>query len=169
MLIDKIAAHQGELEMLGFTIEYVEFEWWELSKRILRKKTSSGRDVAMKYMAESVAMSEGDILYYDTEEKLAIVVRVLECSTIVISPKDMVEMATICYEIGNKHMPLFIEGEDILLPFEAPMFKWLNGAGYHPTEQSRKLLRRLSSKSSGHHHHSHDNIIKKVINFASNR
>ncbi|MFR9672789.1 MAG: hypothetical protein SNI72_07780, partial [Rikenellaceae bacterium] len=114
---------------------------------------------------------DGDILYLSSQEHLAIVVRVLECDVILLSPMNMLEMATICYEIGNKHMPLFIDGDEILLPYEAPMFKWLEASGYNPKESSRKLTNRLKSKASDHHHteqeEHRESLFSKVINFAA--
>lgn len=180
MLINKILGHQGELETTGYKLDYLQLEWYELSKRVQRKTTTLGQEVAMKFMGENIALKEGDILYYSAKEREAIVVEIIPTKTIVISPTSMVEMATLCYEIGNKHMPLFIEGNDILLPYEAPMFKWMESAGYNPTEQHRKLSQRLKSNASNHSHsHSHDDgehhhhhiesIITKVVNFAGKK
>lgn len=171
MLIREIAGQQGSLDLAGYEIDTLEFEWYELNKRIQRKVSSAGRDVALKFMAEAVALKDGDVLFVDRDEKFAIVVTSLETDVIVISPSNMLEMATICYEIGNKHMPLFIEGDDILLPYEAPMFKWLCDTGYSPNKQSRKLLNRLKSKVSDHHHMEEEvhreSLFTKVINFAA--
>ncbi len=180
MLIDKIIAHQGEIDTTDYVIDTLQLEWYELSKRVQRKTTTSGREIAMKFMGENIALKEGDILYHSVETKEAIAVEIIPTKTIVISPTSMSEMATLCYEIGNKHMPLFIEGNDILLPYEAPMFKWMESAGYNPTEQHRKLAQRLKSNASNHshshshgdgehHHHHHENIFTKVVNFAAKK
>ncbi len=171
MLIKEVIGREEEFDLRGIEIDTLNLEWYELNKRIQRKVTAAGRDVALKFTSERAALRDGDVLYYSQIEKGAIVVRVIETPVIVLEPKDMVEMATICYEIGNKHMPLFIEGGEILLPYETPMFKWLTAAGYNPKEESRRLLNRLRSKSGDHHHSvedSHRNIFTKVLNFASN-
>ncbi|MFI3292508.1 MAG: urease accessory protein UreE [Rikenellaceae bacterium] len=169
MKITEILGGRSSHDLSGREIDYVELEWYELSKRIQRKRTTAGRDVAMKFMAESIAMKMGDILYLD--DNYAIVVRVLPTTTIVLSPRTMHEMATICYEIGNKHMPLFIDGDDILLPYEAPMYKWLESAGYSPKQEERLLENRLKSNAANHHHSHeeshHESLFTKVINFAA--
>ncbi len=187
MLIDKIIGNSSEFDIAGYKLDYIQLEWYELNKRIQRKSTTSGVEVAMKFMGENIALKDGDILYCSAETKEAIVVEVLTTKAIVISPTTMQEMATVCYEIGNKHMPLFIDGDDIMLPYEAPMFKWMESAGYNPMEQQRKLCRRLKSNDSSHshshshgdhhhshgdghhHHHHHDNIFSKVVNFATKK
>ncbi|MFR9650585.1 MAG: urease accessory protein UreE [Rikenellaceae bacterium] len=174
MLINRIVAHHTELDLDGCKVDYLPLEWYELSKRVQRKTTTSGREVALKFMGENVALKEGDILYYSPEEGDAIMVEIIPVKSIVITPTTMLEMATVCYEIGNKHMPLFIDGADILLPYEAPMFKWVESAGFNPTEQYRKLSQRLKSSGGSHHHshgehHHHDNLFTKVVNFATKK
>ncbi len=168
MLIKEIIGREAEMDLGGVTLDELRLEWYELNKRVQRKVTEGGRDVALKFISEGVALSDGDLLYRSDEEAFAIVVRVLPTEAIVLSPVDMLEMATICYEIGNKHMPLFIDGEQLLLPFEAPMFKWLQAAGYSPRVEARTLVGRLRSKSGDHHHsHSHDgSLLSKVMHLA---
>lgn len=173
MIIKEIVGHESKYDLTGFEVDTLELEWYELNKRIQRKTTTSGREIALKFTSENIALKEGDLLCCNTDEKWAIVVRVLATPTIVISPSNMLEMATICYEIGNKHMPLYIDGNDILLPYEAPMFRWLEAAGYTPKEENRKLNNRLKSNISGHHHdsneHHHESLFTKVINFAAKK
>ncbi len=173
MLVKEIVGRESQYDLNGFEIDTLVLEWYELNKRIQRKTTTSGREIALKFTFESVVLKEGDLLYYNVDEKVVIAVRVLNTTTIVISPANMLEMATICYEIGNKHMPLFIDNDDILLPYEAPMFKWLEAAGYAPKQQERKLQNRLKSNVSGHHHDTseahHESLFTKVINFAAKK
>ncbi len=173
MLIKEVIGRESQYDLTDFEVDTLKLEWYELNKRIQRRKTTSGREIALKFTSESVALKDGDLLYCNSDEKVVIVVRVIDTLTIVISPANMLEMATICYEIGNKHMPLFIDNDDILLPYEAPMFRWLEAAGYAPKEQNRKLQQRLKSNVSGHHHQSselhHENLFTKVINFASKK
>lgn len=171
MLIREIIGQQTDMALAGYEIDTLKLEWYELNKRVQRKVSEKGRDVALKFMAEAVALKDGDVLFVDHSEKFAIVVATLETDVIVLSPSNMLEMATICYEIGNKHMPLFIENDEILLPYEAPMFKWLESAGYNPEQQTRKLLNRLKSKVSDHKHVEEEvhreSLFTKVINFAA--
>ncbi len=160
MIIDKIIGNVSQVDR-EMEVDYLEVEWHETGKRVFRKLTVAGREVACRFTAENFALKSGDVL--SLVDNVAIVVKVLPTEAIVLTPRSMVEMATLCYEIGNKHVPLFIDGEDILLPYEAPMFRWLQAAGFAPTEQSRVLDNRLRnivanhhSSSHSHHHHTHD-------------
>jgi urease accessory protein len=99
-------------------------------------------------MNESQSLTDGDVLYAD--EALVIVVDIQVCEVIIINPKSMSEMAAICYEIGNKHIPLFYCNDELLVPYEAPLFRLLTAAGYMPKRESRKLLNQLKTTVSPH-------------------
>ncbi len=99
----------------GKSIDFLKLEWYEARKRIMRKQTESGREVSLKFLQENPGHKEGDILFED--ENGIIALSILACDCIVISPKSMQEMASVCYEIGNKHLPLFYEKELLLGPF----------------------------------------------------
>ena len=59
-------------------------------------------------------------------------------------------MASVCYEIGNKHLPLFYEDDELLLPYEAPLFQLLLAAGYDVKQGKRKLLDPLRTSVTPH-------------------
>ncbi|MFT2008536.1 hypothetical protein ACMA1I_07665 [Pontibacter sp. 13R65] len=51
-------------------------------------------------------------------------------------------MSTICFEIGNKHIPIFInEAAEVLVEFENPLYRLLERSGYEPRREVRKLLK----------------------------
>jgi urease accessory protein len=131
-------------------LDWVSLEWYETSKRILRKKTKAGRDISLRFLQENAILTEGDILYNDG--KVLIVVEVLPCDCILIEPKNMFEMASLCYEIGNKHLPLFFENNTLLVPFEQPLYTLLLAQGHNATRENRKLLNQLRTTVSAHGH-----------------
>ena len=61
--------------------------------------------------------------------------------------------------------PLFLDGNELLLPFDKPLFEWLQAAGFAPTRQQRRLSEQLRANSApgvggGHSHaHSHNHHI----------
>lgn len=130
------------------SIDYVDFDWYETSKRIQRKRTRAGKDVAIKFLKDKQRLHDGDILFMDDES--AIVVNVLETKTIVLSPQSMLETSAICHEIGNKHMPLYSQNDLLLMPFELTIFRWLESAGYQPEIQELKLLHLLNANVDHH-------------------
>ena len=130
------------------SIDIVAIEWHEANKRIIHKKSTSGKDVVMKFMNEAPSLTEGDILWQDEESVIA--VEIQPCEAVVIHPSSMYEMASVCYEIGNKHLPLFFNNNEIIIPFDAPLFRLLSAAGYELTRENRKLMNALKTTVSPH-------------------
>ena len=171
MIIKEILGTKSSMELDGLEIDFLELEWFETSKRILNKVTNSGINVSIKFLREGQRLSQDDVLFKDT--KKAIIIDIRECEAIVVAPTSLLEMGTVCYEIGNKHVPIFIQDNQILIPFEEPLFKWLNSSGYHPVKEMRKLKGILKSTDASHGHthlHKHSDeqpLFTKIINFAS--
>jgi urease accessory protein len=74
----------------------------------------------------------------------------------------MFEMASICYEIGNKHLPLFFENDELLVPFEMPLYKLLTAQGYGVKQEQRKLLQPLKTTVSPHSNSS-ETLFSKIM------
>ncbi|MFH7005225.1 urease accessory protein UreE [Flavobacterium bizetiae] len=165
MLIKEILGNTAQQSLDKLTIDLLEIEWYEATKRIQRKTSNGGTDLSIKFLKEGQRLHEGDILYQDNEK--AIVVHIKTCDAIVIKPKTMLQMGTVCYEIGNKHMPLFIQEELVLMPFEMPMFRWLEASGYEPLKEEHQLLNLLKSNVEPHGHSGSTSLFSKIINIAS--
>lgn len=144
----------------------VVLNWYEADRRVMRKTTQDGQDIAFRLLGEGQRLCHGDVVYAD--DKTVIEIEIEPCVVIVISPQTLPDMARACYEIGNKHSPLFLDGDELLMPYDKPMFEWLSVAGFAPTQDTRRLSQMLRANSAqgvgagGHshshhnHHHSHD-------------
>lgn len=148
MLIKEKIGNISSFNVANRNIDILPIEWHEANKRIMHKRAKSGREIVMKFLNEAPALSEGDVLWQD--ETSVVAIEIQPCEAIVIKPTSTSEMAAICYEIGNKHMPLFYCNDELLVPFEAPLFKLLMAAGYEPKRESRKLLNQLKTTVSPH-------------------
>src|SRR5690349_15193200 len=107
MIVQEILGNLQAMATEGREIDVLELEWFETTKRIQRKRTQNGMEIAIKFMREGQRLHQDDILYAD--EQKVVVVNIKPCDAIVITPVSMLEMGTVCYEIGNKHMPLFLQ------------------------------------------------------------
>src|SRR4051812_1700626 len=128
MLIKEKIGNLQSFEINNRSVDFVVIEWYEANKRILHKKSKSGREFVLKFLNEAQALAEGDVLWQDETD--VVVVEIKTCEAIIIRPDSMYQMASVCYEIGNKHLPLFYSNEEILVPFEVPLFRLLSVAGY---------------------------------------
>ncbi|SDQ69946.1 urease accessory protein [Chryseobacterium soldanellicola] len=166
MIINETIGNISDHVLEGKNIDYLDLEWFEATKRIQRKKTRQGQDIAIKFLREGQYLREGDILF-ESEEKI-IAVNILETEAIVMSPISLLEMGTVCYEIGNKHIPLFIQNDKVMLPFEMPMYRWLEASGFNPEKHSVKLMNILKSNVEPHGHGSlGSTIFSKILKMAA--
>lgn len=144
-------------------LDTVSLQWFEADRRIIRTTTTGGREIAFRLLKEGQRLHHEDVVYLD--KQLAIVVQIEPSEVMVLAPQTLPEMARACYEIGNKHTPLFLDGNELLLPFDKPLFEWLQAAGFTPTRQQRRLSDQLRANSApgvggGHSHaHSHNHNI----------
>ena len=109
MLCEQIFGKLEEIDVSGKTVEYVDIEWHEAFKKIHRKTTDQGRDIGIRMSDEvlSRGLLQGDVIYQ--EDVLLIVVNTPPCEVIEISltPGHEKMAAKVCYEVGNRHAPLF--------------------------------------------------------------
>lgn len=164
MIIQQTIGNTKTQSIEGLEIDLLEIEWFETTKRIQRKRTNLGVEIAIKFIQEGQRLNQDDILFQD--DKKAIVVNIKPCEAIVMTPSSLLEMGTICYEIGNKHLPLFIQNDQIMMPFEMPMFRWLEASGYKPEKQEIQLLHLLKSNVAPHGH-GNSSLFTKILNMAS--
>jgi urease accessory protein len=142
-------------------IEYVHLQWYETAKKILHKKTDKERAVVMRFFKEGDSLQQDDIIYAD--DHLLICIDIVPVKTIVCKPASMWEMACLCYEIGNKHLPLFYENEALATPYEDPIFKILVAAGYKPLIENRKLLNQMKTSVSPHGNSNSTSLFSKIL------
>lgn len=148
------------------TIDWLQLQWYEMNKRIQRKKTKSGKEIALKFLSENPNLTQGDILFED--ENTIIAIEILPCDCLVIEPKNMFEMASVCYEIGNKHLPLFFEDDAVLVPFEMPLFRLLTVQGYTVKQEQRKLMQPLKTTVAPHGHNNNETLFSRIMKLTSN-
>jgi urease accessory protein len=143
------------------TIDYLCLEWFETRKRVLHKRTAQGREVILRFLKESPELQQDDVLYED--DHCLIVLQIEPCDVLVIQPKTMHEMALACYEIGNKHLPLFFQDDELLIPYEAPLHRMMQAIGFQCEVQVRRLLHQLKTTVSPHAHAGGGSLFSKIL------
>lgn len=146
-------------------IDYLLLDWFETGKRILHKKTTSGQEVVMKFMGENQQLTQGDILFAD--DSRLIVVAIKPCDALVIKPRSTFEVASLCYEIGNKHLPLFYQDNNLLVAYDAPLYRLLVSAGYELSREEATLLSPLKTTVSPHGNGGQDSLFSKIMKLTS--
>lgn len=158
MLCEQVLGKREDLDVSGKTVEYVNIEWHEAFKRIHKKITDQGREVGIR-MDDSIlsrGLFQGDVIYQD--ENVTVVVNTPPCEIIEITlaPGHEKMAAKVCYEIGNRHAPLFWGEKDTFITiYNEPMLVMLSKIhGVTAEKKTAKLDfdRRISASIHNHHH-----------------
>lgn len=159
MLCEKILGRTDQTDLSGRQLDYVNIEWFEAFKKIHKKVTDKGEEVGIRLddTVLSRGLYEGDILYLDKER--ALVVHTPKCMVIRVKvDENHPHMAAkVCYEIGNRHAPLFYGEEEntFITPYNEPMYLMLEKLhGVTATKEIQRLDfdRRISAAVHNHHH-----------------
>lgn len=118
--------------------DQLEIEWYETSKAIIRRQTAGGRDVALRRSSRT-PLQDGQVLWHD--EQACIRVHIRPCACLVVSPRSMQEMGRVCFEIGNMHLPIYIDDEQqVSVAYDSPLHTFLERSGYAVAVTTKKLL-----------------------------
>lgn len=161
MIIKETLGQLETFDCANRTIDRLPLEWFETGKRILHKRTHSGTEIILKFLGEAPALQKDDVVYAD--EITLIVIDIIACEVIVIQPTTMYQMALACYEIGNKHLPLFYEDDLLLIPFDAPVFRMLQALHFNVEKETKKLLHPLKTSVAPHAHRGAESLFSRIL------
>lgn len=131
MLCESILGKLSEKQFQNFIVDYVDIDWYEIHKKLHRKKTRSGKEIGilLDEHKHSEGLSQDDVLFCDGNT--AVAVNIKQCAVIIFYIEDSSLLPKVCYEIGNKHAPLFF-GEDtgqFLTVYDGPVLEMLEKLG----------------------------------------
>ena len=63
MIVKEIIGSLLKFDLNNRTIEHVMLEWYEVSKKILHKKTDAGREIIFKLLQPNQSLAVGDIVF----------------------------------------------------------------------------------------------------------
>ena len=113
MIVEKILGNRSDYPVNGRTIDQVGLEWYELEKKLMRKKTESGEEIGIRI---SEHMKDGDILY--NEDKKLIVVKANSEDVLIIKPSSITEMGVIAHALGNRHLQAQFEDDKMIIQYD---------------------------------------------------
>ena len=158
MLCEQVLGKLEDLDVSGRTVEYVDIEWHEAFNRIHKKITDQGREVGIR-MDDSIlsrGLFQGDVIYQDETVIVAVNTPPCEIIEIALAPGHEKMAAKVCYEIGNRHAPLFWGEKDTFITiYNEPMLVMLSKI--HGVTAEKKIAkldfdRRISASIHNHHH-----------------
>ena len=159
MVCEHILGKLKDIDTKGLTVEYVDIEWFEAFKRIHSKVTSQGRPIGIR-MDDSIlktGLVTGDIIYEDDELIISVNTPPCEVTYIQVDFEHAHMVAKVCYEIGNRHAPLFWGESNLtfITPYDEPIYRMLEQM--HGVQVEKKVVKldfdhKISAQVSSHHH-----------------
>ncbi|MHC5226569.1 urease accessory protein UreE [Ignatzschineria sp. LJL83] len=147
MIFTKTIGNISNLKTLNKNVDWLEIDWEDLNKKILRKQTLGGMDVSIS-LQEGGHLHYGDILYEDDNTLIAIRTKLEK--VYVITPKSMQEMGKMAFELGNRHTQCIIDDSEILVRYDHTLEKLMDEVGVSYEESERRFKEPF--KYRGHQH-----------------
>jgi urease accessory protein len=109
----------------GKRVDYVSIEWHETRKKLHRKTSRGGADIALRLGDEILkqGLRQDDVLGINGDTIYVVDIPPFEALVIHVDPAHSRTAEKLCWEIGNKHIPLFW-GEapgEFITPYDAPL------------------------------------------------
>jgi urease accessory protein len=141
----------------GKTVDYVAIDWYEAGKRLHRKTSEGGVDIAIRLDDEAgLPLEQDDVLGVDGDTVFAVDIPAFE--VLVIRAARYAMAVKVAWETGNKHTPLFwgdTDGE-FLAPRDGPLEKLLlKFPGVSVEKQIRKVDFTKAVSGGGGRAHEH--------------
>ena len=133
-------------------------EWHEAFKRIHKKNTDKGTEVGIR-MDDSIlsrGLYQDDVIYADDEKLVVVNTPPCEVIRVTLIPGHEKMSAKVCYEIGNRHAPLFWgENDTFITIYNEPMLVMLEKI--HGVKAEKEVMKldfdkRISASIHNHHH-----------------
>ena len=147
LVVSEVIRNAKGEDLSSKEVDFFDIEWFESTRKLLRKVSHKGEEVGLRILKENLRLKHHDVLWEDGNKIL--LVNILPSDAVVVQPKTMREIATICFEIGNQDIPIFIENDEIIIPYEDPIFNLLKKGGYEPFKAQR-IFEDMLKASSDH-------------------
>jgi len=127
-------------------LDFVDLQWFEATRRVQVKKSRAGLTVGIRFLGLAQRLHDGDVLL--CERGSLLIVNILETKVILIKMQSIIQMSILSFEIGNRHIPLFISDNGLMMAFEQTIFNWLSSKGVQMEVKMQKLVNQLDANNS---------------------
>lgn len=100
-------------------IDILHIDWYEVSKTVLSRQTEGGRLVRL-YRAGAPRLENGEIIY--SSPKFNIQIQIKPCTCIILKTDDLNTIAHFCFDVGNRHLPLFWFEDEVVLAYDGRLY-----------------------------------------------
>ena len=108
-------------------IDLVPLNWEDRQRSRQRITISAGREVGLALPTGSI-LTPGDILFQNETLQIMVTGQPEQGSRVSV---DQQEFGLICYQVGNLHQPISLQGDQILLPYHRSISLQLSRLGFN--------------------------------------
>jgi urease accessory protein len=154
MIVEKILNNLNGIDLKNRSIDRVTLSHEEMMKPHQKVASEGGRVIGIS-LPQGEHLHNGDILYMDEEEIVAI--DLMEEDVYEIRPKNNIEWARAAFNIGNMHQRAYLYSSCIRVPYDYVLERMLEALGIEYSREKRKLDGIPANiPAAGSHHHHHD-------------
>ena len=188
VLVEKVLGNAGDPEwarrLAEVAVEPLSLDHWEAQKNRFRKKTASGREVAVS-LDRGAFLRDGDVLLWDAAAGTAVVARISLRDVMIIhldqlaGQQDAEYAMRTCIELGhalgNQHWPALVKGARVFVPltvdhkvmasvmkthrFEGIRYEFVAGSEIVPYLAPHESRRLFGGAEGPLHTHAHDRFV----------
>jgi urease accessory protein len=103
----------------GAVVDVLYMDWYEVNKTLLTRQTEGGRVVRL-YRADAPPLESGEIIY--STSQFAIQIFIKPCTCIVLQTDDLNTIGHFCFDVGNRHLPLFWFEDSLALAYDGQLY-----------------------------------------------
>ncbi len=126
-LTEKIEKHHGASPATSLTLP------WHKRNRSRQRVTLDSGEEAGLFLERGTVLRGGDLLRNDKGFTVEIVAATESLSTVVCS--DVLQLARLCYHLGNRHVDLQIDTHGISYPHDHVLDEMIGGLGFQTVTQ----------------------------------
>lgn len=149
MIADKILGNLNEQHPTGEVVPVV-FAWFETEKKRIAKTAADGTELGV---CVGEPLHAGDVLAEQNGK--VYVVEVAPAPLIETQVATMQEMGRLCFELGNRHLPLKIEEHKVSVPYDEPTLLYLQRLGFDAKQVCADFSDHVACRAHGAGGHSH--------------
>lgn len=118
-------------------IDFLPLQWYEVNRTVIKRKTEGGRDVSL-YRSSGTPIHDGEVVH--TTDDIIVKARIEPCICIVLHSDDIATIGSFCFDVGNRHLPIFCIDDKIVVSYDGRLFQALLGKYGEKVQMETKVL-----------------------------
>lgn len=103
--------------------DFLPLQWYEVNRRIIKRKTVKGVEISLN-RPPYTPISDGEIVYQNSD--IQVIGKIEPCLCIVLNSSDIELIGSFCFDVGNRHLPVFKIDDKFVVSYDGHLYKALS-------------------------------------------